>query len=258
MGDVISMNNLEGKKLSCFEELLLEWFNYGIEPILKSINYKMEVDKPKQWVEGTDKSLPELQKFRNTELWIYKIYILENHKGLKFTTNLNMVYNIFERFFYKWLNEYFDIIEEDVPEDMIVKLNIKGTDVEYPIKKILDANNLSVTDLPKIHCYEFIATKDVLTFEDFLWWINQNCHNLVTVLHNIVAMNNDENLFCEDYLQTAILPYRFKDQELNAMIMNFNNYYSSIVRKGEQVKVKLIFNQHGNRAIIQKVIKERD
>ena len=257
MGEVISMNNLEGKKLSCFEELLLEWFNYGIEPILKNINHKMEVDKLKQWVEGTDRSLSELQKFRNTKQWLYEVYVLENHKGLKFVTNLNMIYNIFEGFFYKWLNEYFDIIEEDVPEDMIVKLNIKGTDVKYPIKKILDANNLSVTDLPKIHCYEFIATRDILTFEDFLWWINQNYHNLVTVLHNIVAMNNDEKLFCEDYLQTAILPYRF-NQELNAMIMTFNNYYSSIARKDEQVKVKLIFNQHGNKAIMQKVIKERD
>ena len=257
MGEVISMNNLEGKKLSCFEELLLEWFNYGIEPILKNINHKMEVDKPKQWVEGADESLSELQKFRNTKQWLYEVYILENHKGLEFVTNLNMIYNIFEGFFYKWLNDYFDIIEEDVPEDMIVKLNIKGTDVKYPIKKILDANNLSVTDLPKIHCYEFIATKDVLTFKEFLYWINHNNHNLTVVLHNIVAMNNDEKLFCEDYLQTAILPYRF-NQELNAMIMTFNNYYSSIARKDEQVKVKLIFNQHGNKAIMQKVIKERD
>ena len=107
------MNNLEGKKLSCFEGLLLEWFNYGIEPILKNINHKMEVDKPKQWVEGADKSLSELQKFRNTKQWLYEVYILENHKGLEFVTNLNMIYNIFEGFFYKWLNEYFDIIEED-------------------------------------------------------------------------------------------------------------------------------------------------
>lgn len=252
------MNNLEGKKLSCFEELLLEWFNYGIEPILKNINHKMEVDKPKQWIEGTDKSLSELQKFRNTKQWLYEVYVLENHKALEFVTNLNMIYNIFEGFFYKWLNEYFDIIEEDVPEDMIVKLNIKGTDVRYPIKKILDANNLSVTDLPKIHCYEFIATKDVLTFKDYLQWINSNYHNLITVMHNIVVMNNDENLFCEDFIQTAILPYRFKDQELNTMLMIFSNYYSGIVRKYEQVKVKLIFNQHGNKAIIQKVIKERD
>lgn len=250
------MNSLEGKKLSCFEELLLEWFNYGIEPILKNINHKMEVNKPKHWVEGTDKSLPELQKFRNTKQWLYEVYILENHKAIEFVTNLNMVYNIFEGFFYKWLNQYFDIIEECVPEDMIVNLNIKGTYVRYPIKKILDANNLTVTDLPKIHCYEFIATKDVLTFEEFLHWINHNNHNLTVVLHNIVAMNNDEKLFCEGYLQTAILPYRF-NQELNAMIMTFNNYYSSIARKDEPVKVKLIFNQHGNKAIIQKVIKER-
>ena len=253
----MTMNNLEGKKLSCFEELLLEWFNYGIEPILKNINHKMEVNKPKHWVEGTDKSLSELQKFRNTEQWIYKIYILENHKRLEFVTNLNMIYNIFEGFFYKWLNEYFDIIEEDVPEDMIVKLNIKGTDVEYPIKKILDANNLSVTDLPKIHCYECIATKDDLTFKNYLQWINSNYRNLIIVMHNIVVMNNDDKLFCEDFLQTAILPYRFKDQEINTMLMTFNNYYSSIARKNEQVKVKLIFNQHGNKAIIQKVIKER-
>ena len=141
---------------------------------------------------------------------------------------------------------------------MIVKLNIKGTDVQYPIKKILDANNLSVTDLPKIHCYEFIATKDDLTFANYLRWINYNYPNLIIVMHNIVVMNNDESLFCEDFFQTAILPYRFKEQELNMMRMNFSNYYSSIVRKYEQVKVKLIFNQHGNKAIIQKVIKERD
>ena len=253
------MNNLEGKKLSCFEELLKEWFDYGIEPILKNIDYKFEMTKNNnKWITELNIGLRQFQKLQVTKQWIYSVYTLtEKHKSLDFNSNLIIIYNIFEEFFYKWLDYYFNAVEEDFPEDMQIQFDINGMHIEYPVKYLLEKINLTFQDLPKINYYKFIGDKNDLTFMNYLQWIDDNYPNLVTVLHNIVSMNNDNTLIRKDYLQDYILPYRFKSSDINKMISQFSKYYSCITKKEDDLTVKLIFDSDGNKAIIGKLIEER-